>query len=174
MTPEILESYQKHIAERQRLGIPPLPLNAEQAKALSELVLNPSAGSEEFILRLLKEHVPPGVDPAALEKAKLLRYIALREKTSRILTPHEAVRLLSMMKGGYNIETLIELLDDRELADEAAFALSNTTMIFGFFDRIKELARNNPYAAKVLESWAKAEWFRRAKELPKIDRKAHV
>lgn len=164
----ILESYQKHTAERQRLGIPPLPLNAEQVKALSELVLNPPAGSEEFIFKLLKEHVPPGVDPAALEKAKLLRYIALREKTSRILTPHEAVRLLSMMKGGYNIEALIELLDDKELADEATFALSNTIMIFGFFDKIKELARNNPYAAKVLESWAKAEWFTRAKELPKM------
>jgi aconitate hydratase 2/2-methylisocitrate dehydratase len=168
MTSEILESYQKHIAERQGQGIPPMPLNAEQAKALSELVLNPPDGSEDFILKLLKEHVPPGVDPVALEKAKLLRHIALRENTSRIVSPRDAVKLLGMMKGGYNIEALIELLDDKELAAEAASALSNTILIFGFFDKIKELARTNPYAAKVLESWAKAEWFACAKELPKM------
>ncbi len=166
MIPEILQSYQKHITERQKLGIPPLPLNAGQVKALSELVFDPPAGSEEIILKLLKEHIPPGVDPAALEKAKLLRSIALSEKSSKILAPRDAVRLLGMMKGGYNIETLIELLDDEELADDAVLALSNTILIFGFFDKIKELARKNPGAAKVLESWAKAEWFTRSPGFP--------
>ncbi|MDP2766432.1 MAG: bifunctional aconitate hydratase 2/2-methylisocitrate dehydratase [Candidatus Methanoperedens sp.] len=170
MTPGILESYQKHIAERQRLGISPQPLNAGQVKALSELVLNPPEGKEELILKLLKEHVPPGVDPAALEKAKLLRRIALREKTSRIISPSDAVRLLGMMKGGYNIETLIGLLDDEALADGAAFALSNTILIFGFFDKLAGLARTNPNAAKVIKSWAKAEWFAREKELPKMQK----
>jgi aconitate hydratase 2/2-methylisocitrate dehydratase len=164
MIPEILQSYQKHITERQEQGIPPLPLNAEQVKALSESVLNPPAGEKEFILKLLREQVPPGIHPAALEKAKLLRRIALREKTSSILSPRDAVKLLSMMKGGYNIETLIELLDD-ELAEDAAFALSNTILIFGSFDKIRELARTNPGAVKILESWAKAEWFTRSPEL---------
>ncbi len=170
MTPGILESYQNHIAERQRLGISPLPLNAGQVKALSELVLNPPEGKEELILKLLKGHVPPGVDPAALEKAKLLRRIALREKTSGIISPSDAVRLLGMMKGGYNIETLIGLLDDEALADGAAFALSNTILIFGFFDKLAGLARTNPDAAKVIKSWAKAEWFTREKELPKMQK----
>lgn len=163
---EILESYQKHITERQKQGIPPLPLNAEQVKALSELVFNPPEGKEEFILKLLKEHVPPGVDPAALEKAKLLRRIALREKTSSILSPRDAAKLLGLMKGGYNIETLIELLDDKELGNEAALALSNTILILGFFDRIKELSLTYPSARKVLQSWAKAEWFIKEKPLP--------
>ncbi len=172
MIPGILESYQKHITERQKQGIPPLPLNAEEVKALSKLVLAPPEGREELIFKLLKEHIPPGVDPAALEKAKLLRYIALREKTSRILSPSEAVRLLGMMKGGYNIETLIELLDDRELADDAASALSNIILIFGFFDKLRALARKNPNAAKVMESWAKAEWFTRDKELPAMQKVA--
>ncbi len=170
MNPVILESYHKHIAERQKHGIPPLSLNAEEVKSLSELVLAPPEGREELILKLLKDHVPPGVDPAAFKKAKLLRRIALREKTSRILSPREAVRLLGMMKGGYNIETLIELLDDETLADDAAFALSNTILIFGFFDKLIALARKNPNAAKVLESWAKAEWFTRAKKLPKMQK----
>ncbi|MCZ7393293.1 MAG: bifunctional aconitate hydratase 2/2-methylisocitrate dehydratase [Candidatus Methanoperedens sp.] len=172
MIPEIIESYQKHITERQRQGIPPLPLNAEQVKALSELALNPPEGREELILKLLKEHIPPGVDHAALEKAKLLRSIALREKKSRIISPHDAVALLGMMKGGYNIETLIELLDDKTLASDAASALSDTILIFGFFDRIEKLARTNHYASKVLESWAKAEWFLRSRELPKTQKVA--
>ncbi len=170
MNSGILESYQNHIIERQKLGIPPLPLNAEQVKSLSELVFYPTAGSSGLILKLLKEHVPPGVDPAALEKAKLLRSIALREKTSKIISPRDAVKMLGMMKGGYNIETLIELLDDRELADDAVYALSNTILIFGFFDKVKELARTNPNAAKILDSWAKAEWFLRSPGIPKTQK----
>ncbi len=164
MMPGILESYQKHIAERQKHGIPPLPLNGEQVKELSELVLVPPGGKEELILRLLKEHIPPGVDEASLEKANLLRSIALREKSSKILSPHDAVALLGTMKGGYNIETLIELLDG-EIAADAASALSDTILIFRFFDRIEELAHTNPYAAKVLKSWAKGDWFLRSKGL---------
>ncbi len=167
MFPEVLNNYKKHITERQKLGIPPLPLNAEQVKALSELLIAPPASMEDFILSLLKEHIPPGVDPAALEKAKLLRHLALREQSSPILTPREAVRLLGMMKGGYNIETLIELLEDKELADEAVHALSNTILIFGFFDKINKLARTNPNAIKILESWAKAEWFTNSAGIPK-------
>ncbi len=170
MIPELLQSYQKHIAERKELGIPPLPLNAGQAALLSPLVIDPPAGEEDFILKLLKDHIPPGVDPAALEKAKLLRCIALRESSSRIVSPHDATGMLGMMKGGYNLETLIELLEDEELGDEAAHALSNTILIFGFFDRIKELARTNPKAKKVIESWAKAEWLTNEPGLPRIQK----
>lgn len=166
MTSEILDSYKKHIDERNKLGIPPLPLSAGQVKALSELVFKPSKGHEGFILELLKDHIPPGVDPAALEKAKILRSIALREKISSILKPREAVKLLGMMKGGYNIETLIELLDDDELADDAVDALSQTILIFGFFDRIRTLAITNRKARIVLENWAKAEWFTSAAQIP--------
>jgi aconitate hydratase 2/2-methylisocitrate dehydratase len=167
MIPEILKSYQAHIEERQKSGIPPLPLNAQQVKALSELVFDPPAGYEDLILKLLKDHIPPGVDPAALEKAHILRKIALKERGSKLLTPSQAISLLGLMKGGYNIETLIELLDEEEFSDEAVHALSNTILIFGFFERIKELSATNPNAQKVLESWAKAEWFERDRKSPK-------
>lgn len=168
MTAQILESYKNHITERQKQGIPPLPLNAEQVRELSRLFFDPPPGSEDFILELLKNHIPPGVDPAALEKAHLLRKITLREKRSRLLLPHEAVYLLGLMKGGYNMETLIELLDDKELADEAFLALSNMILIFGFFDRIKGLSAKNPAAKKVLESWAKVEWFTGGQGIPQV------
>jgi len=166
MIPEILKSYQAHIKERQKSGIPPLPLNAQQVKALGELVFYPPAGYEDLILELLKRHIPPGVDPAALEKANILKKIALRESTSGLLTPEQAISLLGLMKGGYNIETLIELLDDEEFSDKAVLALSGTILIFGFFDRIKELSSSNSKAKKVLESWAKAEWFKSGPKIP--------
>lgn len=162
----ILESYKQHIKEREKLGIPPIPLSAEQVKAISELVYNPLKGYEEFILKLLKEHVPPGVDPAALEKAKLLRSIAIGECFSSIISPIDAVQMLGMMRGGYNIETLIELLEDEALGDAAVHALSNIILIFGFFERIKELSYRNKRARKLLESWAKGEWFTRKPKLP--------
>ncbi|MCZ7355662.1 MAG: bifunctional aconitate hydratase 2/2-methylisocitrate dehydratase [Candidatus Methanoperedens sp.] len=155
----MLEAYLQHIAKRQELGIPPLPLNAEQARALSNLVFDPPSGYEKLVLKLLKDNIPPGVDPAALEKAKLLRLIALGERRSVIVSPRDAVEMLGMMKGGYNLETLIELLEDDELGETAALALSNTILVFGFFDKIKELSHTNNRAMKVLESWARADWF---------------
>jgi aconitate hydratase 2/2-methylisocitrate dehydratase len=166
MIPSILEAYQQHIIERQKQGIPPLPLNSEEVRALAEMVHNSPSGKEEYVLKLLKENVPPGVDPAALEKAKLLRSIALREKQSKLISPLQAVQMLGMMKGGYNIETLIELLEDEELGDAAARTLSNMILVFGFFEKVKELARTNTWARKVMESWAHAEWFTESSKLP--------
>ncbi len=160
MNPSLLETYLDHIAERKKLGIPPLPLDAEQVIALSPLVFDPPENSEAFILELLREHISPGVDPAAREKAPLMRQIALREKKSRLLSPQDAIYLLGNMKGGYNIETLIELLDDTDLAENAVLALSNTILIFGFFERIKGLSSSNPHAKNVLENWARADWFK--------------
>lgn len=166
MIPQVLQDYQAHIEERQKQGIPPLPLSAAQVEALSDLVFDLPAGKEKLILKLLKEHVPPGVDPAALEKAKILRRIALREKQSPIVSPSDAVRMLGMMKGGYNLETLIELLENRELAGVAVKALSDTILVFGFFERIQELTESNPHAKMVLESWANADWFTSCPEFP--------
>jgi aconitate hydratase 2/2-methylisocitrate dehydratase len=112
------------------------------------------------------DHVPPGVDPAALEKANLLRRIALGKKQSPVVSPRDAVKMLGMMKGGYNLETLIELLEDEELGSVAAEALSDTILVFGFFDKIQELSGSNPHAKKVMESWANAEWFTHCPGLP--------
>lgn len=166
MIQQVLQDYQAHMSERQKKGIPPRPLSAPQLAALSDLVFDPPTGKQELILKLLKEHVPPGVDPAALEKANLLRSIALREKRSPIVSPRDAVKMLGMMKGGYNLETLIELLEDEELGSEAAEALSDTILVFGFFDKIQELSGSNPHAKKVMESWASADWFTESPGLP--------
>ncbi len=166
MTPKVLQLYQDHVIKRKKLGIPPLPLNARQVKELAPYVFDPPEGCNDYILDILKNNIPSGVDPAALEKSKILRQIALSQKRSSLLSSHQAVTILGMMKGGYNIQTLIELLGDEELSAEAVDALSGTILIFGFFDRIKELSFSNEAAKRVLESWARAEWFEGKAEIP--------
>ena len=68
----MLETYRLHAAERSVLGLPPLPLTAEQVAALVELLKNPPAGEEAILLELIADRVPPGVDPAAYVKAAFL------------------------------------------------------------------------------------------------------
>lgn len=65
----MLEEYRKHVAERAAQGIVPKPLDATQMAALVELLKTPPVGEEEFLLDLLINRVPPGVDEAAYVKA---------------------------------------------------------------------------------------------------------
>ena len=62
----MLEAYRQHVEERAKEGLPPLALNAEQVADLIELIKNPPAGEEEYIVDLLVNRVPPGVDPKRL------------------------------------------------------------------------------------------------------------
>ena len=53
----MLEAYRHHAAERAALGIPPLPLSAQQTAAVIELLKNPPAGEEAFLVDLLSHHL---------------------------------------------------------------------------------------------------------------------
>ncbi|ENB85174.1 aconitate hydratase 2 [Escherichia coli P0298942.8] len=128
--------------------------------ALVELLKNPPAGEEEFLLDLLTNRVPPGVDEAAYVKAGFLAAIAKGEAKSPLLTPEKAIELLGTMQGGYNIHPLIDALDDAKLAPIAAKALSHTLLMFDNFYDVEEKAKaGNEYAKQVMQSWADAEWF---------------
>ena len=64
------------------------------------------------------------------------------------------------MQGGYNIHALIESLDNEKLAPVAAKALSHTLLMFDNFYDVEEKAKaGNPYAQKIIQSWADADWF---------------
>ena len=125
----MLEAYRQHVEERAAEGVPPKPLTAEQVAALIELLKAPPAGEEEFILDLITNRVPPGVDEAAYVKAGFLTAIAKGEATSPLIDKIHAVKLLGTMQGGYNIATLVELLDDAELAKEAGEQLKHTLLM---------------------------------------------
>ena len=156
----MLEEYRKHVAERAAEGIVPKPLDATQMAALVELLKNPPEGEKEFLLDLLINRVPPGVDEAAYVKAGFHAAIAKGEATSPLVTPEKAIELLGTMQGGYNIHPLIDALDNEKLAPIAAKALSSTLLMFDNFYDVEEKAKaGNVYAKQVMQSWADAEWF---------------
>ena len=155
----MLEAYRQHVAERSEMGIDPKPLTAAQVNELVELLKAPPAGEGEFLLDLLSNRVPAGVDDAAYVKAAFLTALARGEATSPMIDKVNATKLLGTMLGGYNIEPLIELLDQPDTADAAAAALSRTLLLFDAFHDVVEKAKTNAHARQVLESWAKGEWF---------------
>ncbi|MJZ65833.1 bifunctional aconitate hydratase 2/2-methylisocitrate dehydratase [Salmonella enterica subsp. enterica] len=138
----------------------PKPLDATQMAALVELLKTPPVGEEEFLLDLLINRVPPGVDEAAYVKAGFLAAVAKGDTTSPLVSPEKAIELLGTMQGGYNIHPLIDALDDAKLAPIAAKALSHTLLMFDNFYDVEEKAKaGNEYAKQVMQSWADAEWF---------------
>ena len=156
----MLEAYRKHVEERAAEGVVAKPLDAEQVAALVELVKNPPKGEEEFILDLLENRIPPGVDEAAYVKAGFLAAVAKGDAESPLVSREKAAELLGTMQGGYNIEPLVALLDDEALASIAAKALSHTLLMFDAFYDVEEKAKaGNEFAKQVLQSWADAEWF---------------
>lgn len=163
----MLEQYRAHVAERAAEGIPPKPLNPEQVADLVELLKNPPAGEEAFLLELISDRVPPGVDEAAYVKAGFLAAITKGEVTSPIIDKKLAIKLLGNMHGGYNIETLVSLLDDAELAEAAGEELKHTILMFDAFHDVEErMKAGNAVAKAVVESWANAEWFTSRPEMP--------
>ncbi len=163
----MLENYRKHVDERAAESIPPKPLNPEQVAGLIELIKNPPAGEEEFLVELLSERVPPGVDEAAYVKAGFLSALAKGEESCALISPEAAVQLLGNMHGGYNITTLVELLDNNDLAELAVEELKHTLLMFDAFHDVEEKHKaGNKYATEVMHSWADAEWFTSRDDLP--------
>ncbi|CDG95949.1 bifunctional: aconitate hydratase 2; 2-methylisocitrate dehydratase [Xenorhabdus bovienii str. puntauvense] len=162
----MLEEYRKHVAERAAQGIVPKPLDAAQAAALVELLKNPPKGEEDFLLDLLTNRVPPGVDEAAYVKAGFLAAIAKSETASPLVTREKAIELLGTMQGGYNIHALIDALDDEKLAPISVKALSHTLLMFDSFYDVEEKAKaGNSHAKQIIQSWADAKWFLERPEL---------
>ncbi|WP_054978279.1 bifunctional aconitate hydratase 2/2-methylisocitrate dehydratase [Pseudoalteromonas sp. P1-9] len=156
----MLQEYRLHVEQRAAQGIVPKPLDAQQTAELIELIKNPPAGEDEFVLDLLVNRVPPGVDDAAYVKAGFLAAVAKGEASSPLITKEYAAELLGTMLGGYNIAPMIELLDDESLAPIVAKGLCKTLLMFDAFYDVEEKAKaGNKYAQQVIESWANAEWF---------------
>jgi aconitate hydratase 2/2-methylisocitrate dehydratase len=156
----VLEAYRAHVAERALQNIPAKPLDPEWTAGLVELLKNPPAGEEEFLLDLIANRVPPGVDEAAYVKASFLSALVNGDASSPIIDRSAAVTLLGNMHGGYNVATLVALLDDAELAGQAAEELKSTLLVFDAFHDVAEKADSgNANAKAVMQSWADAEWF---------------
>ena len=163
----MLEAYRKQVAERAAEGIPPKPLNPEEVAGLVELLKNPPAGEADVLLDLITNRVPPGVDEAAYVKAAFLSAILKDEASSPLIDKPLAIKLLGMMLGGYNIETLVNLLDDATLAPLACKELKHTLLMFDAFHDVEEKVKaGNPHAKELMQSWADAEWFTSKPKVP--------
>ncbi len=156
----MLEAYRKHVEERAAEGIPPLPLTADQVTDLVALMLAPPAGEEAFLLDLLTDRVPPGVDNASKVKAEFLAGVTSGSVACPLIDRQRATELLGTMLGGYNVQPLVDMLDDEAVAETAATALKKTLLVFDGFDGVADKAKaGNAAAQSVLQSWADAEWF---------------
>jgi len=158
----LVEEYKAHTEERAKLGVPPLPLTAEQTAELVELLKADPIVEEEYLLDLLKNHVPAGVDDAAYVKAAFLNAIVTGDTHCKALTPVDAIKILGMMLGGFNVGPLVEALKSPhvEVAQAAADELKNTILVYDAFNEVKDLMdEGNTFAKEVVESWANAEWF---------------
>ncbi|MEZ0308464.1 MAG: aconitate hydratase B, partial [Ramlibacter sp.] len=163
----MLQAYVTHVAERAALGIPPLPLSAQQTGELVELLKTASPGESEFLVNLISHRVPAGVDDAAKVKASYLAAVAHGTEKCPAISRQKATELLGTMLGGYNISPLIDLLDDAEVGGVAAEGLKKTLLMFDQFHDVKEKAdKGNANAKAVLQSWADAEWFTSRPEVP--------
>jgi len=156
----VLEAYRAHVSERAEQGVPPKPLDPVMTADLVELLKSPPAGEEEFLLDLIANRIPPGVDEAAYVKAGFLSAIVLGEASSPIINAESAVALLGNMHGGYNVATLVGLLDNPALSAQAAEQLKTTILVFdAFHDVAAKADAGNSDAKGVMQSWADAEWF---------------
>jgi len=165
----LLKDYADHVAERATKGIPPLPLNAEQTNCVTKLLEQDSTYDSFDLLDLLINRVPPGVDEAAYVKASWLTAIINSEKSCKLINPEKAIEILGTMIGGYNVNSLVEILkgENSLLAKKAAEVLKNIILVYDSANEIYELSQNNIYAKEVVNSWAKAEWFQNKKILEK-------
>ena len=161
----MLETYRQHVAERAAEDLPPLALDANQVAELVELIKNPPAGESELLMDLLVNRVPPGVDQAAYVKAAFLSDVAKGNAECELISAVRATEILGTMLGGYNIQPLIDLLDNEDTADAAATALSHTLLIYDAFHDVADKSKDNEAAARVIRSWADAEWFTSKPEL---------
>lgn len=164
----MLNAYRSHVAERLEQGLPPLPLNAEQTAQLVELIKNPPAGDEAFVLEMLTDRVPPGVDEASYVKAGFLADIASGALTVDLISPEKATFLLGTMLGGYNVQPLITQLDNKDpaVAEAAVKALSKTLLVYEAFHDVADKVESNDYAKQVMNAWAEAEWFTSKPKMP--------
>ncbi len=163
----MLKAYREHVAERAALGIPPLPLSAQQTADVIEMLKNPPKGEEATLVDLITHRVPAGVDDAAKVKASYLAAVAFGTEKTPLITRESATELLGTMLGGYNISPLIDLLDDAAVGAIAAEGLKKTLLMFDQFHDVKEKAeKGNANAKAVMQSWADGEWFTSRPEVP--------
>ncbi|MCN4144529.1 MAG: bifunctional aconitate hydratase 2/2-methylisocitrate dehydratase [Thiohalomonas sp.] len=161
----MLKEYRNHVSQRAEQNLPPLPLDEQQTTQLLDLLIQPPLGEQDYLLDLFINRIPPGVDDAAKVKADFLKSIITGEQSCSTINAEKATEILATMGGGYNIEPLVELLDNNPLAAIAVTALSSSLLIADAWHSVMEKAKSNTFAQQVVDSWAAGEWFTQRNKL---------
>ncbi|MDA1133991.1 MAG: bifunctional aconitate hydratase 2/2-methylisocitrate dehydratase [Proteobacteria bacterium] len=163
----MLKEYLSHKIEREKQNLPPLSLNPEQTVELVKLIKE-NTKDHNFLIDLLIHRVPAGVDQAAFVKAAFLTDIANEKIQVKNISPKKSIDLLGTMLGGYNVQSLVKLLETK-FAEQAFLALSKITLIFDSFYDVETLHQaGNEFATNLMQSWAEAEWFNAKNNVPNI------
>ena len=158
----ILKNYESRFTQ----GIPPKPLDIDQVKQLCTLLEYPNMQEYSFLYNQFAHKILPGVDETSLIKAQFLYHLCINEKKSPIISKRQAVELLGTMQGGYNVNILVNLLDNDELCDIAYKQLAKTILIFDSYNDVVLKANKGNVAKKLLQEWAEATWFTSRPEVP--------
>ncbi len=163
----LIKEYKEHTLEREKLNVPPLPLNVKQTEELVELLKADNIEDGDYLLDLFENRINPGVDDSAYIKASFLHDIIQDRVSCSIIDKKKAIQILGTMLGGYNVKPLIEALKIEDIASYAAKELKHTLLVYDSFNDVKDLMdKGNKYAKEVIESWANAEWFTSKETLP--------
>jgi aconitate hydratase 2/2-methylisocitrate dehydratase len=164
----LLEAYKAHTQERAELGVPPLALTADQVAELVELLKASPIQDADYAMELFTQQVPAGVDDAAYVKAAFLNDILEGKASCEMIDKTKACEILGAMLGGFNVQPLVNALNDSEVAAVAAEQLKNTILMYDAFNDVKAMMdAGNATAKEVVESWANAEWFFNKPEMAK-------
>ncbi|WP_035608585.1 bifunctional aconitate hydratase 2/2-methylisocitrate dehydratase [Haloferula sp. BvORR071] len=167
----LYQDYLAEIEERKAAGLHPKPIDG--AELLAEIIAqikDPSNEHRKQSLDFLIYNTLPGTTSAAGEKAAFLEEIILGKSVVEEISPTFAFELLSHMKGGASIQTLLNLAlgDDADIARQAAEVLKTQVYLYDAdTSRLKAAYEaGNPVAKGILESYAAAEFFTKLPEVP--------
>ncbi len=163
--------YLAEIEERKTLGLHPKPIDS--GELIAEIIAQIKNSSNEHrkeSLNFLIYNTLPGTTSAAGEKARFLEEIILGKSAVEEISTLFAFELLSHMKGGASIHTLLNLAlgEDAYIATQAAAVLKTQVFLYDAdAARLKAAYESgNPIAKDILESYAAAEFFTKLPDVP--------
>jgi aconitate hydratase 2/2-methylisocitrate dehydratase len=167
----LYQDYLAEIEERKAAGLHPKPIDG--AELLAEIIAqikDPSNEHRKQSLEFLIYNTLPGTTSAAGEKARFLEEIILGKSVVEEISPAFAFELLSHMKGGASITTLLNLAlgEDVDIAKQAAEVLKTQVFLYDAdTSRLKAAYEaGSPVAKDILESYAAAEFFTKLPDVP--------
>ena len=163
--------YLAEIEDRKTQGLAPLPIDSgELTTEIISQIKDPANEHREQSLNFLIYNTLPGTTAAAGEKARFLEKIILGNETVAEISPTFAFELLSHMKGGASIKSLLNLAlgENPDIAKQAGEVLKTQFFLYDAdMERLESAFKSgNPVAKEILESYAAAEFFTKLPDVP--------